>query len=126
VRLTRVDVDEIRSLRRLVLGDSALAGDRSADHWAALDGDTVVGCLSLFDLRGRALRAMAVHPDRRREGIGRDLLVAAMAHETTLWCNARLAAVPFYEACGWVCRGPRFPLADRGLHQRMTWQRAFL
>jgi GNAT superfamily N-acetyltransferase len=75
-----------------------------------------------MDLRGYALRAMAVSPERQRQGIGTRLLRVVQAEvDTTLWCNARVDAVGFYARLGWLAVGPVFEIEHHGNHQRMTW-----
>jgi len=51
------------------------------------------------------LRAMATAPELRGAGLGSSLLLAVINHVAAaggglLWCNARLAAVPFYRRGG--------------------------
>lgn len=77
------------------------------------DGD-VTGCVRLEPVpcpwrTGTAwqLRAMAVEPGLRGQGLGAALVTAAVEHVAgrgggLLWCNARLAAVPFYERAGFA------------------------
>ena len=125
----RVDRDAIRTLRARVLGsDSAtVSGDgaASARHWAILQNGKPVACASVLPVRGHALRAMAVAPEHQRTGLGaRMLRVVHREVDGPMWCNARLAAVPFYAAMGWQAVGPVFELSDRGAHQRMTWEPA--
>jgi predicted GNAT family N-acyltransferase len=56
---------------------------------------------------------MAVEPARQGEGLGGLLLVAAierLRHDgvRTLWANARLPALPFYERHGFTAVGEPF------------------
>jgi GNAT superfamily N-acetyltransferase len=129
LRIERVERHRITALRDRVLSDAThtvrtVSGDRATTtrHWAALLGETVVGCASVMQLRGHALRAMAVAPEHQGAGVGAALLRVVVAEvDRPMWCNARLAAVPFYARMGWVAVGPVFVLQDRGPHQRMTW-----
>ena len=129
VTIKRVERDLILALRERVLSSpgtrvAVLSGDLSPTtrHWAAWLGDTVVGCVSVMALRGWALRGMAVGAEHQRQGVGGQLLQAVYAevHES-MWCNARLQAVPFYSNQGWVEVGPVFQMANQIPHQRMTW-----
>ncbi len=97
-------------------------GAQGTRHWAAWSQGVVVGCVSVMDLRGYALRGLAVAPEHRRRGIGSALMRAACAEVAApMWCNARLEVVPFYAALGWKAAGPVFELQDQGPHQRLTW-----
>lgn len=99
-------------------------------HTAALDGDVVVGCASwmpapLDGTPAGQLRGMATRHDRVGQGIGRALLafgeqeVVRTTGITLAWCNARVAAVGFYERCGWVVVSPEFDVPGVGPHRRM-------
>jgi L-Ala-D/L-Glu epimerase len=129
VRLVRVERDEILGFRHGALGGgdtpaSALARDMSpaTRHWAAMCGDTMVGCVSVMRARGYALRGMAVAAVHRDRGIGSRMLDAVcVAVGGPMWCNARLDAAGFYAKRGWVAVGPVFDIEGRGAHQRMTW-----
>ncbi len=124
VEVRRVHRDLLLPLRRRVLGVGALKGDLApaSRHWGAFLDGRAVGCASVMDLRGWALRALAVAPDHRRRGIG-GLVLRRLCEEVDapLWCNARLQAVPFYLSAGWRAVGPVFELQAVGPHQRMEW-----
>ena len=127
VCVERIERDRILAFRaREFSGDSgggAFGGDLAATtrHWAATVDGVVVGCVSALRLRGHALRGMAVAPEFRRQGVGAQLLRAVHAEvEAPMWCNARIASVPFYESMGWIAVGPTFEMGSRGTHQRMT------
>lgn len=92
-------------------------------------GERVVGTVSLMANYPEAgigkLAQMAVDEQRRREGIGRLLVVelerrSALQHGLDrLFCHAQLAAVPFYESLGWRREGEIF--MEAGLeHHRMA------
>ena len=123
IEVVRVERDAILQLRRRVFGQGAATGDLSpaTRHWAAWLHADLVGCGTVVPVRGHALRAMAVAPEHRGQGIGtRILSVIRDETDTDLWCNARLGAVGFYAHRGWVAVGPVFEMAGRGPHQRMT------
>jgi N-acetylglutamate synthase and related acetyltransferases len=130
VTIARAEASALWALRGRVLGGAGpeghlhLKGDGAEDtrHWvASLDGE-VVGCVTVMARRGWALRAMAVSPTHQRTGIGRQLLDrVGQDVDAPMWCNARLAAVPFYAACGWQVTSPPFVIDGAGLHRRMTW-----
>lgn len=98
--------------------DMALPGDDdpSTVYLATrADDGTVTGCLRLQQVpcpwrdesRAWQLRAMAVDEAQRGQGLGAILVAGAVDHVARaggglLWCNARLAAVPFYARAGFV------------------------
>jgi GNAT superfamily N-acetyltransferase len=69
------------------------------------------------------LRGMAVDPKMQGHGLGTMLLEAALPRLAlaftecpTIWCNARLSAVPFYRRAGFKTWGDEFMIPDIGLH----------
>ena len=130
VSVERIEREGILAFRGRVLGGSA-TGSRAFSkdlatttrHWAAVADGVIVGCASVMQLRGYALRGMAVAAEHRRQGIGTWMLRAVCEEvDAPMWCNARIQAVPFYLHRGWVEVGPRFDLRDRGVHQRLAWR----
>jgi len=138
LQIRRARADEIFPLRHAVLRPgrpvtaSVYGEDDRAVHISAWDDDMLVGCATVFpdpwkgsDLQPAEpaawrLRGMAVDPSRHRTGVGRQVLdgVVATADEAgapLLWANARVSALPFYEANGWVVVGDEFITADTGL-----------
>ena len=103
-------------------------GDDAPDtlHLAAWLNGAVVGCASLMrrpwrDEPAWQLRGMATRADLARRGIGAAVLAAAeQAAAPLLWCNARLAAVPFYARCGWTVVSEEFDVPDVGPHPEMV------
>lgn len=101
-------------------------------HLGVVEGKEII-CVGSFypephpDIPGKVpfrLRGMATHPDHRNKGAGRSLVTEAFkllrAHRCdTLWCNARLVAVPFYERLGFTITGPEFDIPKIGGHFRM-------
>ena len=70
------------------------------------------------------LRGMAVEPTYQRHGVGTALVYACVGEVAKrdgklIWCNARLAAVPFYERLGFEVHGDEFDIPDVGPHFRM-------
>lgn len=138
--------DQCVGLRtRVLLGPIGYDIDRFRDEFPGVEdrfehlvavidhpqGERVVGTVSLLvDEAERGvgkLAQMAVDEQRRREGIGRKLVVdlerrAVLTHGLhRLYCHAQLAAVPFYEALGWSREGDTF--MEAGLeHYRMTYE----
>ncbi len=100
-------------------------------HALVRDGDEVVAHASLVQrrllvggVRGRSLRcgyveAVAVAADRRRQGLGSQVMAELEAHADShdvLALCASATAVDFYLARGWVpWRGPSSVLAPTGL-----------
>ena len=100
----------------LALTDADRAADRTHLHFAALDGDDVIGTAILVppcaDGVGR-IRQVAVDPARRGQGIGGRLMQAAEAAAghlgaLTLALNARLPSVSFYRRLGYLEQGDPF------------------
>lgn len=136
VRVRPVDRAVILPLRHAVLRPGRpletadFDGDDDADtiHLAALlDGsEDVVGCATLMrrpwgSQPAWQLRGMATRADLARRGIGAAVLRAAeeIAGGGLMWCNARLAAVPFYAAAGWVVVSEEFDVPGIGPHHAM-------
>ena len=107
--------------------------DPTTVHLAAvLDADdAVVGCATLMarpyrDNRAWQLRGMATRADLARRGVGRAVLAAAeelvreRGDPLLLWCNARLAAVPFYASGGWRVASDEFHIPGVGPHHVMV------
>ncbi|MGC4030626.1 MAG: GNAT family N-acetyltransferase [Tepidisphaeraceae bacterium] len=136
------DVETIFPLRHAVLRaglppESAMYEHDRADHVAhfgAFDGETLVGCVTvhLDPLDGEPawrLRGMAVADGVRTGGVGRKLLEAVDQHvattpgPVTLWCNARLPAVGFYERCGWDAVTDVYDIPGVGPHRKMVRRR---
>lgn len=100
-------------------------------HLAVRDGGAVVAVAS-FSVEpapgrpGRSairLRGMAVEPEQQHRGLGRVLLEAALdrlRHDGVelCWANARVAALPFYEALGFAVEGDE--LTSLGLPHRVV------
>jgi GNAT superfamily N-acetyltransferase len=138
----RARVEEIFPLRHAVLRPgrpvtaSVYASDDGAVHVGAWeqsgDGDTLVGCATVFpdpwkglddvlaEPRAWRLRGMAVDPSRQRGGIGRAVLgeavtAAVEAGAPLLWANARTAALRFYDSAGFRAVGDEFVTPDTGV-----------
>lgn len=76
-------------------------------------------------------RGMASAPEARGKGFADAVMRAMIGHVRSqrvgggggpllLWCNARMAAVGFYERFGMRVVGPRFEIAGVGPHVVMT------
>jgi len=110
-------------------------GDEAAStiHFGAFHGDQLVGVASIYtaQLPERPeltptwqLRGMATLPTMRGLGHGRALLAACEQAVRDLggaflWCNARVAAAPFYSRHGWQQIGGEFDIPSVGSHFRM-------
>ena len=71
------------------------------------------------------LRAMATDVDFRNKGVGRALILGAMAelraHSVKgVWADARHSALGFYARLDWEVTGPSYVVPKRGLH-RLVW-----
>jgi predicted N-acetyltransferase YhbS len=125
IDVRRADAAEIRLLRRDVLRPGGTLDPSQYDlmpaaiHIGAFDGETVIGCASVFpephesDPLAWRLRGMAVDPSRQGEGIGRLVLEASVAAATEagaplLWATGRVSAMAFYQRLGWQAVGDVF------------------
>jgi predicted GNAT family N-acyltransferase len=92
-------------------------------HVLAFDGETPVGTGRVDLGYGGKIGRVAVVATHRRSGVGTLLMqrLHAIAREQgrrSLWCNAQLTAVPFYERLGYVQSGSVF--VEAGIdHVRM-------
>jgi len=138
VQCSVVPLDEVVPLRHQVLRPglpretAIFAGDHDAStrHFAALIGTRVVCCASLMTSAWEGepawqLRGMATAPELQGTGLGAILLrhidSFVLAHPPRmLWCNARLAAVGFYQKSGWIVCSDQFIIEDVGPHHKMT------
>ncbi|HHO54403.1 MAG TPA: N-acetyltransferase [Deltaproteobacteria bacterium] len=139
IAVRRGEAHEVIDVRHRVLReghprqDAVFKGDEAPGtcHWVALQHDRVVGVVTVIEAPmpdpppeaeprpTHQLRGMAVLPELRGEGVGRELLAAAQLGARPLWCNARVGVVPFYEGHGWRSTGEPFSIPPIGLHQRM-------
>jgi GNAT superfamily N-acetyltransferase len=142
VTVRRVAPEATYDLRHRVLRlheapeDLRLAADddpRAGFFAAQTDDGTIVGTAAVFpesppwdaDATGAwRLRGMATEERWRSRGIGGDVLEAVVEHVQAsggrlLWCNARLAAVPFYERAGFVRVGEQWDEPFIGPHVAM-------
>lgn len=107
--------------------DAELALDQEALHVAAVSNGDVAGCVQAQPGGDSAkIRQMAVAENMQRQNIGRSLLscietILQKQGCTYLHLDAREAAIPFYEACGYETEGELF--LEKGLpHKRMHKQ----
>jgi hypothetical protein len=137
--LRRAALAEILPLRHVELRPGLLRATACFDgddepttlHVGAFDQAAIVGCASWM-LRswqgepGWQLRGMATRADRVRRGVGRAVLVAGermlcdASEVRRAWCNARVAAIPFYERVGWQVASDVFDVPGVGPHRAMT------
>lgn len=137
--LRAIDAAATRPLRRRILRPAqaehelVYPGDDAADslHVGAFDGERLLGVASVYRQSPEGappspgdwrLRGMAVVPEARRRGVGAALLAACERHArarggTRLWFNARLDALPFYFALGYVAIGEPYDLPGIGVHR---------
>jgi GNAT superfamily N-acetyltransferase len=106
-------------------------------HWGVVQSEgPVLVCSTWIDqqasefpgLTMKRLRAMGTHPDFQQRGLGAQLIrhVEQLLRQTHdgMWCDAREAAVPFYEKCGWtIIHGPyEVPLIGTHFKMAKTWK----
>lgn len=108
--------------------------DEKTIHIGAYVNDDLVGITtlmpstnSLFEDSQYQLRGMATSTNVRGLGIGKKILEFAFTvlkekNITTLWCNAREIAVPFYEKSGFNIMGDLFMVDKVGPHYVMSIQ----
>jgi GNAT superfamily N-acetyltransferase len=135
----RVGAEDVRPLRHLVLrpgrpfAETAFAGDDApgAAHFGVHRGRELVAVATLLDAphpdwpeeRACQVRGMASHPSVRGLGFGAAALAACLAEArrrgaVLLWCNAREAALGFYQRAGFAVTGERFEVPGIGPHFR--------
>jgi len=134
----RATIHEILDLRHKVLRPgrpletAEFPGDDQPGtrHFAAYDDGVTVVCLTLMQSiwegsRAWQLRGMATDVSVQGRGYGTELMRFAMADvaregwSDLFWCNARLAAVPFYERNGWRIASEAFDIPVIGPHHKM-------
>ena len=115
---------EVLSVRNAVLkrpefvgvNEDVLRADMDSVHFLALLNDKPIGCVTLRIESGRGiLRQMAVLPELRRYGIGRNLVEALEADAlanglTDVRLEARATARGFYARLGYRTTGDVYPL----------------
>lgn len=120
------------------LSSCIFSGDDARDthHFGMVDSNgDIVGIVSALRnsqpaVAGSApyqIRAMAVSPRCRGQGIGRELLAGVenylAAHgSTVVWANARSSAVGFYQQQGYRVVSDEFMIEDVGPHYLVTKQ----
>ena len=141
VTVRAVAASEVRPLRHAVLrpGRTLSAGNFAGDdqpttrHFGAYRDGTVIGVASVYlaelpeqpGVPAVQLRGMAVAPEARASGIGRQLILGCVEFTLDhgvglLWCNARLTAIGFYRKLGFEIVGEEFDIPDVGPHFRMV------
>jgi predicted GNAT family N-acyltransferase len=101
------------------------AADATATHFLALDGATPAATARLIAKGGNAkIGRVAVMPDYRGTGLGRDLMVHILTHAkeigfTESAIEAQLTVIPFYARLGYVAEGPEYDDGSGILHRVM-------
>jgi predicted N-acetyltransferase YhbS len=125
IEVRRAAAEEVRPLRLAVLRPDAPMVPSAYDlesttvHIGAFDGETVVGCATVFpeasdeEPLAWRLRGMAVDPAYQGQGIGGRVLdaathAAAAAGAPLIWANGRVTAMAFYQRLGWEAVGNVF------------------
>lgn len=94
-----------------------------------VDGEEV-GCATIMKETRRGgfgyrIRGMAVDAEHRGKGYGRILMEGCQSLardlQTGLWCNARVIAIPHYQACGFERVGEEFDMPNIGPHYVLEW-----
>jgi predicted GNAT family N-acyltransferase len=105
----------LRAPLGLTITEEELADDAMRQHFCAISYGLVIGTVSLkpLDEATLQLKQMAVAEDRRREGVGAQLLAHAegWAHEAgflLMVLNARMGAEGFYARFNYLAQGEPF------------------
>jgi len=100
--------------------------DAVADHFLAFVNNEAVGTARAYR-DGEAVRIgrIAVLPEGRGKGLGRDMLLTALNHGAaqgfkTAVLDAQTHAIAFYEGLGFAAEGAEFDDGSGILHRRMT------
>ena len=139
IEVRAIDAAATRPLRQRILrpgqaiDELVYPGDDAPDslHVGAFAGTELLGVASIYrqSPEGRPvrptdwrLRGMAVVPEARRRGVGAALLAACERHARAhgaqrVWFNARIDAMPFYEALGYEGIGEAYELSGLGVHR---------
>ncbi|KAB7613709.1 GNAT family N-acetyltransferase [Amylibacter sp. SFDW26] len=124
VKIRVIDATETLFIRQKVLWpdlsieDCILKNDADGIHIGAFDQGTLIAVASVFEGQGHyRLRKFAVVPEKQGGGVGSDILryiFNMLTHNTskTLWLDARITALPFYEKCGFEQTGATFLKGD--------------
>ena len=116
--LKPITADQTLALRQRVLWPGKplefvrVPKDDTALHLGAFDRDKLVGVASFYPIEDTAqLRKLAVDPAFQGQGIGAKLVLAGAeslrkTDLKTMWCDARVTAIGFYERLGF-CIEPR-------------------
>jgi len=128
----RAPADALTLRRRVFIEEQAVPEtdemdglDAERTHFLARDAHgRALGCACLRGYGAKhKVERVAVLPELRGSGLGRDLMTAIEAHarklgQRELVLHAQAAVVVFYEKLGWTSIGPRFD--EAGIeHQKM-------
>ena len=133
IREARYDDEEplLRAIRFEVFVDEqgvppAIEMDERDPHCAhllAFDAEIAVATARIDLVLDGKVGRLAVRADWRGQRIGRALMqrcqeIAQARGLDSVWCNAQVTAVPFYESLGYVIEGE--PFVEAGIdHRRM-------
>ena len=140
MRIAFIKANECWPLRHKVLRphqiieDCDYPNDRNPDsfHLGAFNGARLLGVGSFYKEKQETvqghiqwrLRGMAIDPDFRSAGVGRQLLRFGMdelkaKRADVIWCQARENAFGFYTKLGFASKGGFFTLDGIGVHDIM-------
>lgn len=138
--IQQVDIEIIRPLRGLVLRPGLpieftnYERDKELQtiHYANIVNQKICSIATFYPepmleveaLAAYRLRGMATHPNYRRQGLARSIMLQAIADiqklgGDLLWCKARLVAIDFYESLGFMKVGPIYEIKGIGPHYNM-------
>ena len=136
-----VNSNLIRPLRHLVLRPNKpfssttylKDNEKNTVHFAYIDKKRVLSCATFYpeshnlikSKKSFRLRGMATHPDFRRIGCGKIIMIRSIDYLKSvkcevIWCNARILAIDFYKSLGFEIQGNSFNIKDIGKHYFMS------
>ena len=140
VNITKVDAEKVRALRHSELrkgqdfSTTSYLKDYEEDtfHMACIVDEKIVTCATFYPEKSikiksnnaYRLRGMATDSNFQRKGYATVLMNESFKELkkrdcNTVWCNARLVAVDFYESAGFKITGELFDIAEIGPHYYM-------
>jgi len=130
--IQEISADKTLILRQKVLREGLgidlcrFDGDelKNTFHLGYFIDNQIIGIISCMMSNQNQIRGMAVDPDIQSKGIGTALLektikVLREKKQKSVWCNARINAVSFYNKNSFVIDGDSFMIKGVGEHFKM-------
>jgi ribosomal protein S18 acetylase RimI-like enzyme len=135
VKIIEISADKTYAIRKEILRENrdlpvSFEGDFHTDtfHLGVFRNEKLEGIATCIKQENKVftgaqfqLRGMAVLPEVRGLGFGKNLISMAIKRLKAkgihvLWCNARIIALPFYEKLGFEVVGEPFEIDTIGTH----------